>query len=101
MVAAGFLRLVTNAKVFLQPMSSQQAWAFLTATLSVPGVRMATLGAEWGAFGQLCRTKALMGDAIPDAWIAAAVKSSGLHLVTFDRDFGRLLDASDYTLLRH
>lgn len=42
----------------------------------------------------------LTGNAIPDAWIAVAAKSSGLHLVTLDRDFARLLDPSHYTLLR-
>jgi len=36
---------------------------------------------------------------VSDAWIAAAVTANGLHLVTFDRDFTRLLRPAQYTLL--
>lgn len=100
MVATGFLRLVTHPKVFPDPTPLDLALAFLDALLESPGVRLASLGDEWPSLRQLCRTKSLCGNAIPDAWIAAAAKSSGLHLVTLDRDFARLLDKSDFTLLR-
>lgn len=100
MVAAGFLRLVTHPKVFPDPTPTEFALDFVESLLQTPGVRMTTLGEEWPAMQQLCRSKALAGNAIPDAWIAATVKSNGLHLVTFDRDFSLLLDSSDFTLLR-
>ncbi len=100
MVAAGFLRLVTHPKVFPDPTPSKLALDFVDTLLQSPGVGMTTLGEEWPAVHQLCRSKSLAGNAIPDAWIAATVKSKGLHLVTFDRDFSRLLDSSDFTLLR-
>jgi uncharacterized protein len=99
MVATGFLRLVSHPKVFSQPTPPEPALAFVEALLEAPGVQMASLGEEWPALLRLCRSKTLAGNAIPDAWIAAAVKSKGLHLVTFDRDFARLLDSADYTLL--
>lgn len=100
MVAAGFLRLVTHPKVFADPTPTEYALDFVDALLQTPGVRMTTLGEEWPAVQQLCRSKTLAGNAVPDAWIAATVKSNGLHLVTFDRDFSQLLDSSDFTLLR-
>jgi predicted nucleic acid-binding protein len=36
---------------------------------------------------------------VTDAWIASATESSSEHLVTFDRDFLKLLPRSDFTLL--
>jgi len=36
---------------------------------------------------------------VTDAWIASATESSSEHLVTFDRDFLKLLSPSDFTLL--
>jgi uncharacterized protein len=100
MVATGFLRLVTHPKVFPDPTPTELALDFVEALLDSPGVRMTPLGDEWPSLRQLCRARVLIGNAIPDAWIAAAVKSAGLHLVTFDRDFTRLLDSCDFTLLR-
>lgn len=99
MVAASFLRLVTSPRVFHQPTPPDQAWAFLRAVLDAPGVQMPTLGPEWPAFEQLCRSASLTGNDIPDAWIAAAVKATGEHLATFDHDFTRLLSGRDFTLL--
>src|SRR6185503_6622443 len=47
MVAAGFLRLATNPRVFVRPMSIDAATAFLDSLLSVPGVDMPEVGHEW------------------------------------------------------
>jgi predicted nucleic acid-binding protein len=41
----------------------------------------------------------LAANAITDAWIAAAVKTLGSHLVTFDREFASLLGRSQLTVL--
>lgn len=99
MVVASFLRLVTNRKVFPDPDSPGEAAAFLKSLTVVPGVTVQHLGPEWPTFERLCVELGLAGDDIPDAWIAAAVIASGLHLVTFDTDFERLLRPSQYTLL--
>jgi predicted nucleic acid-binding protein len=37
---------------------------------------------------------------VPDAWAAAAVVQLGEHLVSFDRDFRKLLSRSQFTLLK-
>lgn len=99
MVAAGFLRLVTNPKVFREPDSAERAVGFLRGLLAVPGVTMPNLGAEWAVFENLCVELGLTGNDIPDGWIAAAVTANGFHLVTFDRGFSALLRPSEYTLL--
>lgn len=100
MVAAGFLRLVTHSKVFRQPTPTADAVAFLKAVLQVPGAVIPEVGGEWPGLEARCLELVLTGNEIPDAWIAAAVDAGGYHLVTFDRDFRRLLRPSQYTLLK-
>lgn len=101
MVVASFLRLVTNAKIFVHPTPVEDAAKFLDAILSVPGVEMPYLGAEWPIMRQLCVEKNLTANDIPDAWLAAAVIQLGEHLVTFDTDFKKLLKRAQLTVLVH
>jgi uncharacterized protein len=99
MVAASFLRLVTNAKIFNQPTPIAEAIAFLDALIGVPGVEMPLLGAEWPLLRQLCIEKNLRANDIPDAWLAAAVIQLGENLATFDVDFKKLLRRTQVTIL--
>lgn len=99
MVCAGFLRIVTNPRIFSEPASTGVAADFIDALLAVPGCEMLSVGSEWTAFSRLCTAKQLAGNAIQDAWIAMAARHHHAHLVTFDRDFARLLDAHEFTLL--
>lgn len=100
MVATGFLRLVTHPRVFVQPSPLPAAQGFLDAVLSAPGVGMLPLGEEWAQFTALCARLGLTGNAIPDAWIAAAAQHHHLHLVTFDKGFRKLLKPSMVTVLK-
>jgi toxin-antitoxin system PIN domain toxin len=99
MVLARFLRLVTSPKIFRVPTPVEDAVAFIDALLAAPGVQLAQLGPEWPKLRQRCLAKSLRGNDMPDAWLSAAVSQLGEHLVTFDRDFRRLLTRSQYTLL--
>ena len=99
MVVAGFLRLATNRKIFVNPMPIEAALGFLDSLLAIDGVEMPEVGREWPALRQLIIDHRLSANSIPDAWIAAAVKSLSSHLVTFDRDFSRLLSRADVTIL--
>jgi toxin-antitoxin system PIN domain toxin len=90
-VIASYLRLVTHPKVFLKPTPMPQALAFLDAMLNQPGVRLLPMEREWPQMRQLCLDHQLASNQIPDAWIAAAVLRHQQVLVTFDRDFKRLL----------
>ena len=99
MVAAGFLRLATNPRVFVTPTSIGAAIAFIDSLLAIPGVDMPELGREWPTLRQLCRDRNLAANHITDAWIAAAVRTLGSHLVTFDRGFTDLLGRTELTLL--
>ena len=99
MVLAGFLRLVTSPKIFRQATPIEDAVAFLDALLASPGVQLAPLGPEWSKLRQLCLDKQLCGTDVPDAWLSAAVAHLGEHLVSFDRDFRKLLARGQLTLL--
>ena len=60
---------------------------------------MPELGREWPALKALVTHDQLTGNAIPDAWIATAVKTLGVHLVTFDGGFSRWLSRAELTVL--
>ena len=99
MVLASFLRLVTSPKVFQLATPVEDAVAFIDALMASPGVHIAPLGPEWAKLRQLCLDKQLGGNDLPDAWLSAAVIHLGEHLVSFDRDFRKLLARSQFTLL--
>ncbi len=99
MVLASFLRLVSSPKIFHEPTPVDDAVAFVDALLAAQGVHVAPLGPEWPRLRQLCIEKQLNGNAVPDAWLAAATIHLGEHLVSFDRDFRKLIGRSQLTLL--
>jgi toxin-antitoxin system PIN domain toxin len=100
MVAAGLLRLATNRRIFTAPATIGEAVAFVDSLLSIPGVEMRELGREWPTLRQMGRDHDLAGNDITDAWIAAAVRTLGTHLVTFDRGFARLLGRTEVTIIK-
>ena len=100
MVLASFLRLVSSPKIFHEPTPVEDAVAFVDALLAAQGVQVAPLGPEWPHLRQLCLEKQLKGNAVPDAWLAAATIYLGEHLVSFDRDFRKLIGRSQLTLLK-
>lgn len=99
MVLSGFVRLVTNPRVFEHPDSAKNALAFTRSLLEAPGVELATLGKEWSIFESLCLEHQLTGNAIPDAWIAASTLHLGEHLVSFDKGFRKWLGPGRLTVL--
>ena len=99
MVLASFLRLVSSPKIFQVPTPVEHAVAFVDALLAAQGVHLAPLGPEWPRLRQLCIDRQLKGNDVPDAWLAAATIHLGEHLVSFDRDFRKLIGRSQFTLL--
>ena len=100
MVVASFLRLTTSPRIFPAPTPITAAIAFADALIASPGAELAALGGEWPVMRQLCLDKQLRGNALPDAWLAAAVVQHGEHLATFDADFRKLLRRSQLTVLQ-
>jgi len=98
-VAAGFLRVATNRRIFWNPTPMPAALGFLRDLLAIPGVRLTTQGAELPRLARLCEDHDVSGGDVTDAWIAASVIDQHEHLVTFDRGFRRYLSTRDLTVL--
>ncbi len=86
-------------KIFQVATPIEDAVAFVDALLASPGVQLAPLGPEWPKLRQLCLDKQLGGSQVRDAWLSAAVAHLGEHLVSFDRNFTKLLARGQFTLL--
>jgi len=85
---SGFLRIVTNPRVFLQPTSLAEAVAAIEEILARPGVERATSGpAHLSLLVQVAPGAA--GDRIPDAYLAALAIEYDATVVTWDRGFGQ------------
>ena len=90
LVLSGFLRVVTNPRVFNVPTPLDLALEFTNRVRNqencvpiVPGPR------HWNIFTSLCRSAGAKGNLIPDAYLAALAIESGSEWITTDRDFSR------------
>ncbi len=99
-VVSGFLRVATHPKIFSVPSTIEAATSHIDALLALANVAMLDAQPRWSDFKRLCNEKSLNGNAIPDAWIAASVTQVNEHLVTFDKDFRKLLTRSQVTVLK-
>lgn len=89
-VAASFLRVVTNRRVFSDPTPLAGARAFVDALLAAPSVeQLAPSRRRWEHFTGLVDDLHLTGDDVTDAFIAAGALDVGATLVTSDRGFRR------------
>src|ERR1700730_11797100 len=70
MVLTGFIRLVTNSRVFNDPDSVEDAIAFVDAILESPGVQLRACGDEWPLLRTMLLTLCLQANLVTDAWIA-------------------------------
>ena len=97
-VIASFLRLVTHPKIFVEPTPINTALAFIDAAKQ-GGATPAQPPDEWPQLKALCQRHQLRANDLPDAWIAAQTLARGLVLVSFDRDFVKLLPPRQLRLL--
>ena len=90
LVLSGFLRIVTNPKVFKRPTPLATALAFAEVLRGQPNcVPVAPGQRHWEIFTQLCLTAGVKGNLVPDAYLAALAIESGSEWITTDRDFSR------------
>jgi toxin-antitoxin system PIN domain toxin len=89
-VINGFLRLVTNPRVFKRPTPLERALAVADQVRNQPhGLVLAPGGRHWGIFTRLCRHARATGGLVTDAYLAAIAIEHGCEFVTLDRDFAR------------
>ncbi|MHB8512584.1 MAG: TA system VapC family ribonuclease toxin [Actinomycetota bacterium] len=87
---SGFLRVVTNNKIFRDPATPSEAFGFIRALRDQS--RMVTVHPgprHLQIFEDLCTTSGVSGDLVPDAYLASIALEQGCFLATADRDFAR------------
>ncbi len=90
-VLTGFLRVVTNRRIFSDPAPMSVALAFVEALRASPASRpLHPTDAAWRQLAQFVEHDSyLTGNLVPDAWIAALAASSGTRVATADAGFAR------------
>ena len=89
-VLLGFLRVVTNRRVLVRPLSTEDVWGQVTGWLGCdvvwipqPTERHADI------LGQLLALPGIRAELVPDAHLAALAIEHGLILCSTDGDFAR------------
>jgi toxin-antitoxin system PIN domain toxin len=90
LVMQGFVRVVTNRRIFAPASTAKQAFQFLDALMERPTCTVLRPGARHAAiFRQLCENGALQGKLVADAAHAALAIETGCEWVSADTDFAR------------
>ena len=88
-VLSGFLRIVTHRRLQPIPAPIKEAFAF-TAALARGARVVESSRSVWRAFSDLIENdERIVGNRVPDAYLAAVAMSHGARLATRDRGFGR------------
>ncbi len=83
-------RITTNPRIFAQPSSVEEVFAYCDALLGQPHCERVVAGdRHWSIFRRLCLETDSRGPLISDAWFAALAIEHGCTFVTLDRDFAR------------
>ncbi len=90
-VLTGFLRVVTNRKVFSEPAEMPEALSLTSTLQQSPNYRtIHPSSAAWDQFAAFAaRDPYVVGNLVPDAWLASIAISSGARLATADAGFAR------------
>lgn len=90
-VLTGFLRVVTNRRIFSDPASARTALSFVEALRASPVSRgLNPTDAAWRRLAWFIDNDSyLVGNLVPDAWIAALAVTSGARVATADAGFAR------------
>ena len=90
LVAVGFVRIVTNCRIYEDPTPLPVALAFIEQMTSHPRCRTAIPSEPHrGEVIRFCRAASATGKLVADAQHAALAISEGCTWVTRDSDFGR------------
>jgi toxin-antitoxin system PIN domain toxin len=89
-VTSGFVRLVTNPRVFRTPTPLDRALTFADQVRNQPHAVVVNPGARhWDIFARLCRQVGAKGGLVADAYLAAIAIEHGCEFVTVDPGFAR------------
>lgn len=89
-VWAAVIRLATNRRVFGDPSSLDEVFAFADAVRAQPGHLVLRSGPRrFEVFRTLCHDGQAAGDLVPDAFLASLAIENGCGVASLDRDFAR------------
>lgn len=84
------VRISTNARIYNEPSSLEDAFGFCEDILGQPHCQIVEPGERhWDTFQRLCIDTNTCGRHVTDAWYAALAIEWGCEWVTMDRDFAR------------
>jgi toxin-antitoxin system PIN domain toxin len=87
----GFVRIVTNPRIYADPAPTGDALRFVNALRGAPRARpLLATEATWTELTTLAaHDRQIRGNLVPDAWLAALATTHGCRLATADRGFSR------------
>ena len=90
LVLSGFLRVVTNPRVFARPTATDVALRAARRLRDRPNAVVVSPGKRhWEIFTELCIAGRAKGNLVADAYHAALAIESGSEWITTDRDYAR------------
>jgi toxin-antitoxin system PIN domain toxin len=90
LACSGFVRIVTNPKIWDDPTPVDEALAFVRELRDRDNARALTHGPEsWDIFQRLCVGARARGKLVADAYHAALAIEHGCEFITADADFSR------------
>ena len=90
LVLSGFVRVVTNRRIFTEPTKPEEAWEAVDALLEAPAVMQVRAGERhWTLFRQLARDIDARGNDVADAYLAAYALENNATWISADRGFTR------------
>jgi len=89
-VLSGFVRTATNRRVFIEPMSPDEAWRAVDELLKGPAAMMLRPSSrQWQLFRQLANDIGARGNDVSDAYLAAYALDNNATWLSADRGFAR------------
>ncbi len=90
-VLTGFVRIVTNPRIFADPAPTSSALAFVDALRGAPPARtVVATESTWSRLAALVAAdRHVRGNLVPDAWLAALASTVGARVATADAGFAR------------
>jgi len=93
LVWVGFVRIVTNSRIVVDPAPLEVASQFVLAVTESAGYRSVPGHLDGlQAFLDECAQGEASGDLVPDAYVASIARSYGCPVASFDRDLRRFDD---------
>lgn len=90
MVLSGFLRIVTNRRIFGEPTTTTEAWGYVDRLLEAPAAMLLRPSERhWTHFRRLANDIDARGPDIADAYLAAYAVDNNATFISADRGFAR------------